>query len=113
MVSRLLLGLNSLPSPDVPVHSFTSLLSYVLSNMGLELPFSSDPSRTEHAVFLIKVSRYCCSTTTKELCFIFCPLVDLSLKNLKSQKRLTASRHLVLQQKSLPISSFFSLIASN
>ena len=52
---HLLPGLNSLPSPDAPVGSFTHPLCYVLSNMGLELPFSSDLNRTEHAVFLIKI----------------------------------------------------------
>lgn len=79
---RLLPGLNSLPSPDAPVCSFTHPLCYVLSDMGSGLPFSSGLSRTEHAVFLIKVSRYCYRINNKDFHF-FPLLLGLSLKNLK------------------------------
>lgn len=75
----LLPGLNSLPSPDAPVCSFTHLLCYVLSNMGSGLPFSLVQ---EHTVFLIKVSRYCCKINNKDLHF-FPLLLGLSLKNLQ------------------------------
>lgn len=64
-------GLNPSPPPDAAVCSFTHLLPYVFSNVGLELPFSSDLNRAEHAVFPLRYQGISITLPAKNSAFVW------------------------------------------